>query len=72
MRHSIRLQSGKRRLAFIGLGLALASAGTHSPAADTDIASAPLITSSSTAVKPNLMFTLDDSGSMDWEYMPDA
>ncbi|MEQ1803864.1 MAG: PilC/PilY family type IV pilus protein [Burkholderiaceae bacterium] len=41
-------------------------------AASTDIATAPLSTSSPTAVKPNLMFTLDDSGSMASAYMPDT
>ena len=40
-------------------------------AASTDIASAPLFTSSSTLVKPNLMFILDDSGSMAYNYLPD-
>lgn len=40
-------------------------------AATTDIANAPLFTSSNTTVKPNMMFILDDSGSMEREYMPD-
>lgn len=43
-------------------------------AAVTDISSVPLNTftaTSSTDVKPNVMFILDDSGSMDWDYMPD-
>jgi type IV pilus assembly protein PilY1 len=40
-------------------------------AAQTDLADNPLASSSSTQVKPNILFTLDDSGSMDWEYMPD-
>lgn len=40
----------------------------------TDISTVPLSTysaSTSTDVKPNIMFVLDDSGSMDWDYMPD-
>jgi Tfp pilus tip-associated adhesin PilY1 len=37
----------------------------------TDVADNPLASSSSTQVKPNILFTLDDSGSMAWEYMPD-
>ena len=49
-------------LVFIG---ASAHAGT------SDLASAPLVTSSTSAVKPNVMFVLDDSGSMDWAYLPD-
>jgi type IV pilus assembly protein PilY1 len=43
-------------------------------AAVTDISSEPLNTysaPSSTDVKPNLMFILDNSGSMAWEHMPD-
>ncbi|MBS1156509.1 MAG: pilus assembly protein PilY [Proteobacteria bacterium] len=39
-------------------------------ASTTDLSTAPLVTSSSTAVKPNIMFILDDSGSMDWEFIP--
>jgi type IV pilus assembly protein PilY1 len=47
------------------------SAGLHS--AVTDIASAPVITSAGnvTPIPPNLMFVLDDSGSMDWDFLPD-
>jgi type IV pilus assembly protein PilY1 len=63
--------SGLRLLQSIGLGLAVLAFSPASHAADTDIASSPLSTSSPTAVKPNLMFTLDDSGSMGWKYMPD-
>ena len=37
----------------------------------TDIASAPMATSSSASVLPNLMFVLDDSGSMQWDFLPD-
>jgi type IV pilus assembly protein PilY1 len=33
------------------------------------VAQAPL--SLATNPKPNVMFILDDSGSMDWDYMPD-
>lgn len=58
------------RLAFLGLLTALA--GTPATAAVTDIASAPLITSSPQEVKPNLMFILDDSGSMMFTHMPDS
>lgn len=38
----------------------------------TDLADNPLASSSSTQVKPNILFTLDDSGSMNWEFMPDG
>jgi type IV pilus assembly protein PilY1 len=37
-----------------------------------DLASTPLQTSGSSDVKPNLMFILDDSGSMGREYTPDS
>jgi len=36
-----------------------------------DLASGPLITPGASPVKPNLMFTLDDSGSMRWDFLPD-
>lgn len=42
--------------------------GQHAGA--TDISDRPLI-SSQTLAKPNIMFILDNSGSMDWRYMPD-
>ncbi|HUY02945.1 MAG TPA: PilC/PilY family type IV pilus protein [Rhodocyclaceae bacterium] len=51
------------------LVLLFASASAH--AGLTDLASSPLVTSSSSSVPPNLMLLLDDSGSMDWNYLPD-
>jgi type IV pilus assembly protein PilY1 len=42
-----------------------------SQAASVALATAPLATSTTSTVKPNLMFILDDSGSMDWDYLPD-
>ena len=52
------------------LGAALlAAAGVQG--ATTDISPAPLASSSSASVLPNLMFVLDDSGSMDFDYLPD-
>ncbi len=50
------------------LAVSLAS-GTY--AAVTDIATAPLASSSTLNVLPNILFTLDDSGSMAWDYLPD-
>src|SRR5512134_386311 len=38
--------------------------------ANTDIANEPL-SQAATGVKPNIMFILDASGSMDWDYSPD-
>lgn len=57
-----------RGLAVLTLALAGATTATATP---TDIASAPLVTASTTQVRPNLMFILDNSGSMAWDYMPD-
>jgi len=54
-----------------GLLLALTFAAN---AQGTDISTEPLNTysaPSSTDVKPNVLFVLDDSGSMDWDFMPD-
>ena len=48
---------------------ALALAGTAG-AANTDIANEPLSQAAS-GVRPNVMFILDDSGSMAWDFSPD-
>lgn len=52
----------------VGLLIAVNSFGY---AATTDLASAPLSSTSASVVRPNILFTLDDSGSMDWSYLPD-
>ncbi|MBT9495139.1 MAG: PQQ-binding-like beta-propeller repeat protein [Paucibacter sp.] len=44
---------------------------TATGAAATDISSSPLIVASPSSVKANMLFVLDDSGSMDWDFMPD-
>ncbi len=49
----------------------LMASSTLTLAEITDLANAPLINSSTTAVLPNLMFVLDNSGSMGRDYMPD-
>ena len=54
------------------LVLALGALGVVLPAqASVDISSTPLSSSTASLVKPNLMFIMDDSGSMDWDFMPD-
>jgi len=40
-------------------------------AASVALATSPLATSTTTSVKPNLLFILDNSGSMEWDHMPD-
>ncbi|MBI5861492.1 MAG: hypothetical protein HZB64_04845 [Rhodocyclales bacterium] len=52
--------------------IAIALTASAPQAAPTDLADNPLASSSSTQVKPNILFTLDDSGSMNWEFMPDG
>jgi len=59
-----------RRLAPAAAWL-IAACSAAAFAATTDIANAPLFTSSSAQIKPNIMFILDDSGSMDRNYVPD-
>ncbi|HUX92083.1 MAG TPA: PilC/PilY family type IV pilus protein [Gallionellaceae bacterium] len=54
------------------ISAALLGASYCATGATTDISSSPLASSSSTAVKPNIYFILDDSGSMGWEYLPDT
>lgn len=53
------------------IGLAMGVSGL-SLAATTDLASAPLQTTTTAVVLPNVMFMLDDSGSMAWDYLPDV
>jgi len=64
----------RRLSARPALGVAAAAALTllaGAPAAATDISNQPLATRPNVAAKPNLLFILDDSGSMEWDYMPD-
>jgi type IV pilus assembly protein PilY1 len=53
-------------LLLSGVGTALPSA-----AAVTDIGAEPVITQANVTAKPNLLFLLDNSGSMAWDFMPD-
>jgi type IV pilus assembly protein PilY1 len=62
----------RTRALFARLLLACLAITGLARAADTDIASAPLFTSSNSLVKPNILFILDDSGSMAWDYLPDV
>lgn len=58
------------RLFWVSLciGIAFSPSGR---AASVSLATAPLQTATTTQVLPNIMFTLDDSGSMSWDFMPD-
>jgi type IV pilus assembly protein PilY1 len=56
------------RIAAAGL---LAAQG-FAYAAPTDLSTVPLASTSTADVKPNILFVLDDSGSMGWSHMPDS
>ncbi len=62
------LKNKLMRAAYLCFGLLLSSA---SPAALVDLATAPLANSTTSLVLPNLMYILDNSGSMRSDYMPD-
>lgn len=40
-------------------------------AAETPLSDVPLVNATTIDILPNIFFVLDDSGSMDWNYMPD-
>lgn len=63
--------TGARFRGFLGAVLTLLTMAAFGAA--TDIATSPLVTTenNATSVKPNLMFILDDSGSMNWDFLPD-
>ncbi|MFA7399684.1 MAG: PilC/PilY family type IV pilus protein [Sideroxydans sp.] len=59
-----------RSARFVSTAL-LFGAMLNAHSATTDLANAPLITSPTSSVLPNVFLMLDDSGSMGWDYMPD-
>jgi type IV pilus assembly protein PilY1 len=56
----------------LALLLGIAFCATSAIAATADLANSPLSNAGGVIVKPNLMFILDASGSMDRDYMPDS
>ncbi len=56
----------------IVFALSLVIMAASGQAAVTDISPIPLATGTENVVKPNVMFILDDSGSMAWDYLPDV
>ncbi len=72
MKHLCRKPQSARGISLFALAL---TTGFMQPlpalAASITLASSPLATSTTSAVKPNVMFVIDNSGSMDWEHMPD-
>ncbi|PPC77735.1 pilus assembly protein [Pokkaliibacter plantistimulans] len=65
-----RSASLRQRLTALALGFLCAALPLRASLASVDIASTPLLLG--TTVAPNIMFLLDDSGSMQWEFMPDS
>ena len=65
--------AGDRWTRSLLLVAVLAGLGGWTPtqAADTFILDEPLATRPNVKAKPNMLFVLDDSGSMNWSYMPD-
>jgi type IV pilus assembly protein PilY1 len=59
------------RTALLVGGACLTGASYHAVAGVTDLADGPLANATTTTILPNIMFDLDDSGSMNWDYMPD-
>lgn len=59
-----------RTTLLLGAALATILAAAQGLAAETDISQIPM--SVKNTLSPNIMFTLDDSGSMYWETIPDA
>lgn len=70
MTHSPHMNRYQSIFACLALCAGLA-APNAAHAALVNLANAPLATATTTTVLPNIMFTLDDSGSMDWDFMPD-
>ncbi|MDO8291306.1 MAG: PilC/PilY family type IV pilus protein [Gallionella sp.] len=70
MKHYLNAHRTFRRLLNLALAASLALP-LASLAASVTLATSPLATSTTSSVSPNLMFILDDSGSMGWNYMPD-
>jgi type IV pilus assembly protein PilY1 len=68
------LSSLLQRLCHAGAPTLAALLVLFSPArgATTDIAQTPLATASTVNVLPNVLFVLDDSGSMNYTYLPDG
>lgn len=62
---------GRAKSLLMMLLLCSTAASAAPPVTTVTLATSPLANSSTTVVKPNIMFTLDDSGSMDWPFLPD-
>ncbi|MDP2792891.1 MAG: PilC/PilY family type IV pilus protein [Sulfurisoma sp.] len=71
-RFSFSSRQWKSRLLALCMATTLLSPLDEAQAAATvNLAQEPLFSASTTSVYPNLMFLLDSSGSMGWDYVPD-
>jgi type IV pilus assembly protein PilY1 len=68
----MKKEGGARSFAPLIFGLTFAICMAPSSIfAAADLADAPMASGTSVQIKPNVMFVLDDSGSMGWSFMPD-
>ena len=66
------LSNAKRFRLFSWLAIVPLLLSGPSFGALTDLSDNPLSSATTATVKPNIFFILDDSGSMNWKFMPDA
>ena len=72
--HHTTLVAYQANTRYLLIALALVASlilPTPAMSALVNLATSPLATSTTSTVKPNLLFILDNSGSMDWDHMPD-
>jgi len=70
MKQHLVIRCSPRLLSFVlAMGMTLPLPAL---AASIALATAPLATSTTTLVQPNVFLMMDDSGSMGWDYLPDA
>jgi type IV pilus assembly protein PilY1 len=70
MKRHLKNNSATRNLLALALTASLALP-LPSQASLVNLATSPLATSTTSTVQPNLLLVLDNSGSMDWDHMPD-
>ena len=70
MSHPYFIQALRRAVTYAAMA-GIVAGSVPALSATTDIANAPLVTSSTTSVLPNVFLMMDDSGSMSWSHMPD-
>lgn len=67
---NLNLVSGLLAMVMIS-GLFYSSVARAAVDSPLDLATIPLSNSPTVSIQPNLLFIMDDSGSMGWDYMPD-